>query len=98
MAAPKGNQNAKGNKGGGRKSIYQEKADQELLAKMFFAKLTDEEVQKILKGGNHSLKEMMVAKGWNGNERFILAIFNKLFPDTLILPGGSGEIKISWKK
>jgi len=35
MAAPEGNQNAVGNKGGGRKSAYQENADAAMLREMF---------------------------------------------------------------
>ena len=35
MGATKGNQNAKGNKGGARKSAYQERADAIMLEKMF---------------------------------------------------------------
>lgn len=37
MAAPKGNTNALGNRGGGRKSAYQERADADTLSRMFFA-------------------------------------------------------------
>ena len=91
MGAPKGNKNALG-KDTGRKSAYQEHADQALLEKMFFEVLKQEEVRKQLASGKYSLKDIFVSKGFAGNERILLAIFNKLFPDGLKL---SGDISIS---
>lgn len=76
-----------GNRGGGRKSAYQEKADAELLAKMFFEKLDKEEVRAMLATGKYSLKDVFLSKGFTGNDRVLLAIFNKLFPDKLIHSG-----------
>lgn len=77
MSNPRGNP---GNKGGGRKSAYQERADADFLAKMFFEEHTKEEIENMIKE-NRSISKTMLAKALAGNERFILAVFNKLFPD-----------------
>jgi len=84
MAAPEGNQNAVGTKGGGRKSAYQENADATLLRDMFTVPMSRDEVQAKLKSGKYSLKDLFVSKGYAGNERVLLALFHKYFPDDLL--------------
>ena len=84
MAAPLGNHNAVGNKGGGRKSAYQENADAAMLREMFTVPMSREEVQAKLKSGKYSLKDLFVSKGYAGNERVLLALFHKYFPDDLL--------------
>jgi hypothetical protein len=84
MAAPVGNQNAVGNKGGGRKSAYQENADASMLREMFLTPMSRDEVQAKLKSGKYSLKDLFVSKGYAGNERMLLALFHKYFPDDLL--------------
>lgn len=84
MAAPEGNQNAVGNRGGGRKSAYQEGSDAALLRDMFLTPMSRDEVQAKLKSGKYSLKDLFVSKGYAGNERVLLALFNKNFPDDLL--------------
>ncbi len=84
MAAPLGNQNAVGNRGGGRKSAYQEGADAAMLREMFLTPMSREEVQAKLKSGKYSLKDLFVSKGYTGNERVLLALFHKFFPDDLL--------------
>jgi hypothetical protein len=84
MAAPEGNQNAVGNKGGGRKSAYQENADAAMLREMFLTPMSRDEVQTKLKSGKYSLKDLFVSKGYAGNERVLLALFHKYFPDDLL--------------
>jgi hypothetical protein len=85
MAAPVGNQNAVGNKGGGRKSAYQENADASMLREMFLNPMSRDEVQAKLKSGKYSLKDLFVSKGYAGNERVLLALFHKYFPDDLLV-------------
>ena len=80
MGAPKGNTFALNNKGGGRKSAYKEKLDADLLWKTFINKYTKEEVSKLIKG-KHSIKDAWIVKAFEGNERFIQQIVQKLFPD-----------------
>jgi hypothetical protein len=79
-----GNQNAVGNKGGGRKSAYQENADATLLREMFLNPMSRDEIQAKLKSGKYSLKDLFVSKGYSGNERVLLALFHKYFPDDLL--------------
>jgi hypothetical protein len=84
MGAPEGNQNAVGNRGGGRKSAYQENADAAMLREMFLNPMSRDEVQAKLKSGKYSLKDLFVSKGYAGNERVLLALFHKYFPDDLL--------------
>ena len=86
-----GNQNAVGNKGGGRKSAYQENADATLLREMFLNPMSRDEVQAKLKSGKYSLKDLFVSKGYAGNERVLLALFHKYFPDDLLANRQSDE-------
>lgn len=80
MAAPKGNQNAKGKKTG-RKSAYQEKADAEFLWDIFLKKYTVEEIKAKLKKGKFSIKDVWISKLVGGNERMLNQLIRKLFPD-----------------
>lgn len=80
-----------GNKGGGRKSAYQEKADAEALLKMFFEKMDKNELQKIVKSGKYSLKDVWLFKAFGGNEKILGEIFRKIFPDTIIHKGDEHE-------
>lgn len=84
----------KGNKGGGRKSAYQEQADAKMLWEMFFGLQSKEEIQKKLKGGKYSLKDVFVSKAFAGNERILVEIFKKLFPD-LEKAEHSGSVSIN---
>ena len=70
MGATKGNQNAKGNKGGARKSAYQERADAIMLEKMFMDEMAKEDIQKKLASGKYSIKDVFVSKAFAGNEKF----------------------------
>lgn len=80
MGAAKGNKNGRGNSNSGRKSMYQEKADATFLADMFFKEYTKEELEQML-SGKRSISKQMLVKAIGGNEKYSLAIFNKLFPD-----------------
>lgn len=84
MPGALGNQNAVGNKGGGRKSAYQENADATLLREMFLNPMSRDEIQAKLKSGKYSLKDLFVSKGYAGNERVLLALFHKYFPDSIL--------------
>ncbi|HYC79960.1 MAG TPA: hypothetical protein VEC17_02950 [Candidatus Binatia bacterium] len=85
MAAPKGNKNALGNTGGGRKSAYQERADAETLHRMFFAEHDYNELKSIVKSGKFSVKDQFLLKALEGDSKAMAAIFKKLFPDKMEL-------------
>ncbi len=73
-----------GNKGGRRKSAYQEHADQAYLMDLWFKKHTKDEITELLSvAGEHSMSDAWLAKGLAGNVDIQRTIFNKLFPDTL---------------
>jgi hypothetical protein len=65
--APKGNQNAKGNKGGGRKSAYQELADATDAHKIFFDVHDQEEIEAKIRTGKFSLKDRLILTGMEGD-------------------------------
>ena len=96
MGAPKGSQNAKGNRGGtGRPSAYQERANAALLWEMFFGENSREEVSKKLKSGKYSLKDAFVAKGYQGETRVLETIFKRLFPEIREVDVTSGGEPVS---
>jgi hypothetical protein len=83
MAAPEGNQNAKGNKGGGRKSAYQELADAQALKEMFFSNHDQEEIEQMIRSGKFSPKARMILNAMEGDTKALIAMFNKVFPNQL---------------
>ena len=88
MSNPKGNP---GNKGGGRKSAYQELAD----AKTLWKKWTDPELADAvlakIAGGKASLEDIFFALGHKEDTKVLVEIFKKIYPDiskTDIMSGG----------
>ena len=55
-----------------------------MLREMFLNPMSRDEVQAKLKSGKYSLKDLFVSKGYAGNERMLLALFHKYFPDDLL--------------
>jgi len=76
-----------GNRNGGRKSAYQERADAKMLWDMFFDEHDVNTIREKFKTGKYSIKEIFVSKAFAGNEKFILAMFNKIFPNETIFSG-----------
>lgn len=73
-----------GNRGGGRKGAYVEQANAKFLADFFFKKHTRTEIRQMIEGETpHSVSDTMLAKAYAGDEACMLAVFKKLFPDTL---------------
>jgi len=91
MAAPEGNTNAEGNRGGGRKSAYQEMADAEALHKMFFGEQNQADILAKVKAGKYSLKDAFVAAAFGGDTKVLVEIFKKIFPDSLNIGGQPGN-------
>ena len=91
MGAPEGNTNAEGNIGGRRKSAYQEMADAEALHEMFFGQQDKIEILEKIKKGKYSLKDILISKAFGGNEKILVAIFKKIFPDSLNIGGQAGN-------
>lgn len=90
MGAPINNTNGLGNSGGkkgisGRKSAYQEMATAELLNEIFFKEFHLENIKNKIEKGTYSLKDLLLMRALQGNDRIILGIFNRIFPDKINL-------------
>jgi hypothetical protein len=83
MGLPKGTNNGNHGKKGrsGRKGALIEQNNAQILHDMFFTDKGKDEIIAKLKTGKYSLKDVFVQKGFAGNERVLLTLFNKNFPD-----------------
>jgi hypothetical protein len=90
MAAPKGNQNAKGNRGGGRKSAYQEIADAFDAYAIFFADYDQEELEGKIRTGKFSLKDRLILTGMEGDTAILAKTLHKAVPDMVEHSGKGG--------
>ena len=88
-----GNKYAIGNKGGGRKSAYQEKADAETLHRMFFDAMNKEDLREYIKEGNYSLMDVFISKGFSGDTKVLIELFKKIFPDNINLSGVNDPLR-----
>lgn len=79
--APKGNDYAKGNKGGGRKSAYEEATSAIWHAERWELDNFREELRKKVESGVHSVRDVFLLKALDGNERILGIFANKLLPD-----------------
>lgn len=83
MAAPKGNRNAVGNKGGGRPSAHDEIAHALDAHSMFF----DEQDQSVLEAkiasGKFSIKDRFVLTAMEGDSSVINKAYHKAVPDNV---------------
>lgn len=52
-----------------------------MLWEMFFGALKKEDITAKLKSGEYSLKDVFISKAFAGNERILVEVFKKLFPD-----------------
>jgi hypothetical protein len=74
----------------GRKGALVELNNAQMLHDMFFGDREKNETLEKLKAGKYSLKDVFVSKAYSGNERFLLALFNKNFPDAALKEWGAG--------
>lgn len=81
MAAPKGNKNAVGNSGGGRKSAYEELADALEAHKMFFEPQSQEEIEERIRSGHFSLADRAKLNAMEGDTAMLLGVMKKALPD-----------------
>ena len=66
----------------GRPSAYQEKSNADFLEEMFFRKYDRDELQKYIESGKYALGDKFVEMALQGNTKVLVAIFNKIFPET----------------
>lgn len=71
----------KGNKGGGRKSAYQELADATAAHKIFFGQHNQEEIEVRIKSGKFSLADRFLLNGMEGDSAIVIKAYNKAVPD-----------------
>lgn len=71
----------KGNRGGGRKSAYQEQLDAQQLYKAFFEEQDVGAIVAKIQSGKFSIFDRAKALGLAGKERVIMGMLNKLVPD-----------------
>jgi type VI protein secretion system component Hcp len=82
MANPKGNP---GNRGGGRKSAYQENADAKAFHDLFFKAQSQEAIETKIHNGKFSLMDRYALNGMEGDTRVLNKIVDKLLPDGIDL-------------
>ena len=85
MAGVKGNKNALGNKGGGRKPLPVEMAMRKKEEELLYEVQDVEEVQKRIKQKKYSVRDAMLVKELTGNEAFISRHYHKVVPDKVEL-------------
>ncbi|MBI5804187.1 hypothetical protein HY450_03000 [Candidatus Pacearchaeota archaeon] len=71
------------NRGGRRKSAYQEMADAQALNEMFFRENDIKNLKDKIERGFYSVQDIALLKALEGDVRVIAPIFNKIFPDNL---------------
>ena len=82
MAAPMGNKNAQGNKGGGRKSAYQEARDAKFLEQIWEGDYDEAELKKVINsktGKKRGAKHVFAMLALTGNEKVLNKLVDKLF-------------------
>lgn len=77
----------KGNRGGGRKGKYQEKADAEKLFSAFFGDNTQEVLESKVRSGVFSIWDRVVLTAMEGDTKILQALMAKAFPDSLNIHG-----------
>jgi hypothetical protein len=97
MGAKKGEKRALGNKGGGRKSAYQELVDAEYWFKMWFKEVDVKELQRKVKKGKVSPEQRFILAMVEGRETTLITMFRRLFPEKFVLDNSSGLKEVKFK-
>ncbi len=74
-----------GNKGGGRKSAYQERQDAEWLASVWTGDCDRAELAAKIASKKHSVRDVYLFKALMGNDRILESIADKILPDKVDL-------------
>lgn len=78
-----GNQNAVGNRGGGRKTAIQERRDVEFFQAIWNGELIMAKLKRIIRSGKHGSRHIFAAKCMTGNTRALNKLVNKLYPNRM---------------
>lgn len=95
MAGTIGNKNALGNKGGGRKSAYQELADATEAYRIFFAEHSQAEIEEKIASGHFSLADRFILTGMEGDTAVINKAYHKAVPDAVDITSGGKPLAVS---
>lgn len=87
MGAPKGSKNALGNKGGGRKSAYEELQDAKDTQAMFFNNISQEELERKIASGVFSVRDRYLLTAMEGDTKILESLSKKVLPDKVDLKG-----------
>ena len=83
MGAPIGNHNGSGKKGrSGRKGSFDERATYAFLADLWFTVIDKRKINAKIASGKFSAKDMLLKLIADGNDKVLIVVFNKVFPDT----------------
>lgn len=80
MSAPTGNTFAKGNRGGGRKSAYEERLNANYCWDLWEGRVRKAKIQKRIYLGKHGAKDLFALKILEGDEKMLGKLFDKLYP------------------
>jgi len=84
-----------GNKGGGRKSAYEEAENAKHLNASWRNEQIMKELEAKINSGVYSLRDAFYYKAFKGNERFLSDIFKKIHPDLVDFKGDIREYIIT---
>ena len=88
--APEGNKYATGNRGGRRKSAYEEMRDAIWHKEKWEIETDVPVLQDKLKTGTYSVRDVFLAKALQGNDKILCVFANKLLADLVDLRGKDG--------
>lgn len=94
MGAPKGSKNALGNKGGGRKSMYEERQDALWHEDIWKHEQDIDALIDKVRSRKYAGRDIAALKLLQGNERLIAKFMDKLVPTKLDVTSGGKPIPI----
>lgn len=81
MSAPKGNKNAQGNCGGGRKSAFEENRDAEWISRVWSEETDINALASKIETKRFSIRDMLLYKALNGDTAALKSLADKMLPD-----------------
>lgn len=97
MGAPRGNKNAVGNKGGGRKSAYEEQRAAQKVISAFINGVDVEELQNLKKQKKVKLIDYTLLRALK-SDRVLTELLKKVLPDKLQSEVHDGKLSDEQKK
>lgn len=76
-----------GNKGGGRKSAFQEMRDARDTESMFFGDISQEQLEAKIRSGTFSIRDRYLLTAMEGDTKILESLSKKVLPDKIDLKG-----------